>query len=341
MAFFSADNCFQMYLISKRYFIGQLGKRCFDYPRVSIHDKNVCRIHDSACKHYEKRLQYHCWDAFNWSDGNLFDTCDFQSCEVTTLFKLLTCPVYHKLEEFDLLLGLRVWVDRKFTELRKINNNVSRRDVIRFFISLIRFLIIKSQLIKKACNKFQSVYLSTREIQSIRKYRTQKNVAILRATISDNVKRRNIEDYSSLIALKRVKPRMSNSNKVMNENFRFTADIWVPENCVVKKIELPITHVSPEGIEVLVGVKSTYNQDFLYERSICDEKGYVFFKKLKLLSKCSFHIFSVKIPKEEIGSSFITVNKRTREYVPIYDFCSETTRFEEKTKFSCKIFFIY
>ncbi|XP_023231803.1 uncharacterized protein LOC111631727 [Centruroides sculpturatus] len=342
MALFSADNCFRMYLISRRYFIGQLQKVCFDYLRVSIHDRNVCRIHDLSRKHYEKRLQYHCWDAFNWSDGNLFDTCDFQSCEVTTLFKLLTCPVYHKLEEFHLLLGLRVWVDRKFTELRKINDNVSRRDVIRPFISLIRFLIIQSHLIKKACNKFQSVYLSRREIRSIRKYRTQKNVAILRATISGNVKRRNIEDYSSSVALKRVKPRMSNSNKVMNENFRFAADIWVPENCVVKKIELPITHLSPEGIEVLVGVKSTYNQDFLYERSICDEKRYVHLEKYKLLPKRSFHIFSVKVSKKEIGSSFITVNKRTREYVPIYDFCDETTRFEEeKTKFSCKIFFIY
>ncbi|XP_067140775.1 uncharacterized protein [Centruroides vittatus] len=342
MAFISADNCFQMYLISRRYFIGQLEKICFDYLRVSIRDRNVCRIHDLSCRHYEKRLQYHCWDGFNWSDRNLFDTYDFRSCEETTLFKLLTCPVYHKLQESDLLLGLRVWVDRKFTELRKINDNVSRRDVMKPFLPLIRFSIVESRLIKKACNKIQNVYLSRREIRSIKKYRTQKNVATLPATISGNVKRRNIEDYSSLIALKRVKPRNSNTNKVMNDNFRFTADIWVPENCVAKKIELPITHLNPEEIEVLVGVKSTYNQDFLYERSICDEEGSVHLENLKLLPKRSFRIFSVKVPKEEIRSNFITVNKRTRQYAPIYEFCDEATRFEEeKTKFSCKIFFIY
>ncbi|XP_023240569.1 uncharacterized protein LOC111639023 [Centruroides sculpturatus] len=141
--FTSADNGFELYLIGKRYFIRQLEKMCFHYLTKSIIYTRVCRIHDFACRHDEKQLQFHCWQSFHWLEKNYFHTDDFKQSEESTIYKLLKCSVFFTIEESDLLRALFEWVEEKFCKLRKTNDDISKGEIIRPFLPLIRFSMLE------------------------------------------------------------------------------------------------------------------------------------------------------------------------------------------------------
>ncbi|XP_023211939.1 uncharacterized protein LOC111614805 isoform X1 [Centruroides sculpturatus] len=336
--FTSADNGFKMYLFAKRYFISRLEKMCLDYFKRSISTGNVCRIHDLACGRDVKQLQYECYSQFSFSDKNIFRTDDFKSCQYTTIYKLLTCPIYSELKEFDLYMGLRTWMEKTYLKLKKTNTIISRRDIIKPFLPLIRFFAIKPEFLKhivENCEKAE--ILTEEEVRSIREFLTGKNVAHLPVTISANVQSR--ESYRLFTATNFVRKE---TIKWTNGDFQFMADMWVPKICTVNAIELPITHFNSKGIKVLFGAKSTYSHDFLYERGLCDKEGIVRLKNVKLLLARSFHIFTVKVPREEIRSNIILFLEHAYGYVPIYDFPYSAMRSEEEgTIFQCRLYFVF
>ncbi|XP_067118186.1 uncharacterized protein [Centruroides vittatus] len=340
--FTSADNVFEMYLIGKRYFISQLKGTCFDYLTESILFTNTCRIHDFACRHDEKQLQFHCWQSFHWLEKNYFHTDDFKQCAESTIYKLLRCSVFFTIEESDLLRAILDWVELKFSKLRRTNEDISKGEIIRPFLPLIRFSILEPQLIEQLLNMISKVCISTKEANSIRKYQFRKNVVTLPSVISAYAKPRKASEYSLLTAVNFMSNEEFKRNTIIKPIFRFMADLWVAKSCVVNAVRLPITHRNPEGIKVLVGVKSTYSQDFVYERAICDMDGIVDFRKMKYLRERSFNIFLVKVSNEEIKSTFIEISKRTPEYTPIYKLGDETMRLIwEKTILSCEISLIF
>ncbi|XP_067141884.1 uncharacterized protein [Centruroides vittatus] len=340
--FTSADNGLKMYLIGKRYFITQLERTCFDYLAKTLLCTNTCRIHDFACRHDEKQLQFRCWQSFNWLGKNDFHTDDFKRCEESTIYKLLRCFVFFRLEESDLLRGLLEWVEQKFSKLRRTNKDISKGEIIRPFLPLIRFSILEPQLIEQLLNLISKVCISTKEAKSIRKYQIQKNVATLPPIISAYAKPRKPSEYSALTAVNFTTDEELKRNTRMKPIYQFMADLWVFKSCVANAVVLPINHRNPEGIKVLVGVKSTYSQDFVFERETCDMDGIVDFRNMKYLRESSFKIFLVKIPKEEIKSNFIEILKRTPEYIPIYKLRREAMRhIGEKTIFSCRISLIF
>ncbi|XP_067125728.1 uncharacterized protein [Centruroides vittatus] len=333
------DSAFEMYLFSKRYFINQLKNVCFNDIICLISSGNVCRVHDLACRHNEKQLQYLCFDLLAFSDRSIFRTDDFRSCEESTIHKLLTTPLYRRLEEFDLLMGLRMWVEKSFLKLRKTNANISKKDVMKPFIPFIRFFVLDPDHLKQIIDNFKKDQILTEEeVQSIRQFLTEKNVALLPATISASHKRRNISDYS-ITAVNYATHRKLKVNINMKPNFRFMGDAWFLENCFSRIIKLPIIHNNPIGINVLVGVKAMYTQDFVYEKRFCCEDGTVYLQKMKYLSKHCFHIFSVKVPENEIHSNLIEILKDSAEYVPIYDSLDDNKRRveEENIKFYCNV----
>ncbi|XP_023216597.1 uncharacterized protein LOC111619154 [Centruroides sculpturatus] len=334
------DGAFEMYLFSKRYFINQLKNVCFNYISWLIFRGNACRAHDLACRHNEKQLQYHCFSLLAFSDRSIFRTDDFRSCEETTVYKLLTSPIYVRLEEFDLLMGLRMWVEKTFLKLRETNANISKRDVMKPFISFIRFFVLDPDRLKQIVDNFtKDQILTEEEVQSIRQFLAEKNVALLPTTITASIKRRNINDYS-VTAVNYVIHRMLKVNIYMKPNFQFMIDILFCENCYAHKIKLPIIHNNPRGINVLVGVKAMYTQDFVYEKRFCYGGGIVYLQKTKYLPKRTFYIFSVKVPEKEIHSNIIEILKDSDEYVPIYDFRDDNKRRDEEiTKFSCDVQF--
>ncbi|XP_067122883.1 uncharacterized protein [Centruroides vittatus] len=339
LSFPYADDGFQMYLICKQYFISELQEIYFNCAIASMYFHHACHIHDLSCRHNEEQLQYHCWKHFSLSEKSLFSRDDFQLCEETTVYKLMTCPVYVSLDELDLFHGLSLWIEKTYAKLRATNDNVSKRDVVKPFLSFIRYFVIESERLTQIVNDcHEEQTLTEEEVQSIRQYLTQKNVAVLPEIISANVIPRRFSDYFSFIAKNPVTEKILENEETMEADFRFMADIWVPKKCFTDEIKLPLTHNKSERIKVFVGTKSTYTQDFVYERSTCYNNGTVVLEKVKLLSKGSFHIFSVKIPKEEIDSTSITILENVQGYVPIYDFRDTTTRRkDEKTKFSCTL----
>ncbi|XP_023242009.1 uncharacterized protein LOC111640241 [Centruroides sculpturatus] len=340
--FTSADNGFLMYLFSKRYFITQLQKICHNFLKDSVRNGNVCRIHDLASRHKERQLQYQCYKQFSFSDNNIFCSDDFLSSEETTVFKLLACPAYVNLNEFALFIGLSLWVKRTFLKLRKTNSEISMTEVASPFLPLIRFFTIELEHLKQIIHFSIVVKILTKGyFGSIKEYHERNNVAKLPLTISANVILRNITDYSSFIAVSVSKGHKLKRNKCMTDNLSFLSDIWVPENCYVVGIKLPVIHCNPRKIKVLVGVKSAYSQSFLYERSVCDKHGMVQLKTVKLLPKRSFHVFSVKILKDDIDSNNITVEKHTGKYYQFYNFGDTIGRKEEKRRFQCKIAIIF
>ncbi|XP_067139338.1 uncharacterized protein [Centruroides vittatus] len=333
------DGAFEMYLFSKRYFINQLKNVCLNHIIGLISSGNVCRVHDLACRHNEKQLQCLCFDQLTFSDKSIFRTDDFRSCEETTIHKLLTTPLYQRLEEFDLLMGLRMWVEKTFLKLKKTNANISKRDVMKPFLPFIRFFVLDPDHLKQIVDNFiKDQILTEEEVQSIRQFLTEKNVALLPATISASRKRRNIND-NSITAVNYATHRKLKVNINMKPNFQFMADIWFRENCYAHTIKLPIIHNNPIGINVLVGVKAMYTQDFVYEKRFCCEDGTVYLQKMKYLPKRCFHIFSVKVPENEIHFNLIEILKDSDEYVPIYDSLDDNKRRveEENIKFYCNV----
>ncbi|XP_023240566.1 uncharacterized protein LOC111639019 [Centruroides sculpturatus] len=336
--FTSADNGLKMYLISKRYFIRQLKKMCFHYITKSIICTSVCRIHDFACRYNEKQLQFRCWESFHWLEKNYFHTDDFKQCEESTIYKLLKCSVFFTIEESDLLRALFKWVEQKFCKLRKTNDDISKAEIIRPFLPLIRFSMLEPRLKEQLLNLISNVCISKKEAKYIRKYKIQKNVATLPPIISAYAKRRRTSEYSSLTAVNFMTYEELKRNTRIKLTFLFMADFWVSKSCVANAILLPINHRNPEGIKVLVGVKSTYSQDFVYEREICGMDGIIDFRRMKYLRERSFNIFLVKVAKEEIKSTFIEILKPTFEYNPIYELPDETMRvIGEKTILNCTI----
>ncbi|XP_023240579.1 uncharacterized protein LOC111639035 [Centruroides sculpturatus] len=332
----SADNGFEMYLIGKRYFISQLQKMCFHHLTQPNICTNICRIHDFACRHNEKQLQFHCWECFLWLEKNYIHTDDFKRCEESTIYRLLKSDFFN-IEESDLLRALFVWVEQKFCKLRKTNDDISKGKIIRPFLPLIRFSMLEPWLKEHLLNLISKDCISKKEAKSIRRYQIQKNVATLPPIISAYAKPRRTE-YSSLLAVNFMTYKELKENTKVKPTFLFMADLWVSKSCVVNAIVLPINHGNPEGINVLVGVKSTYSQDFVYERQICGMDGILEFRKMKYLRERSFNIFLVKVAKEEIESTFIEVLKNTPEYIPLYELPDETNRLTgEKTIFNCKI----
>ncbi|XP_023240576.1 uncharacterized protein LOC111639030, partial [Centruroides sculpturatus] len=272
--FTSADNGFEMYLIGKRYFITQLQRMCFHYLTESIFCTNICRIHDFACRHNAKQLQFHSWRSFRWFQKNYFHTDDFKLCEESTIYKLLKCSVFSTIEESDLLRALLEWVEQKFCKLRKTHDDISKGEIIRPFLPLIRFSMLEPRLKEQLLNLISNVCISTKEVKSIRRYQIQKNVATLPPIISAYAKPRRTSEYSSLIAENSMTYEVLKRNTRMKPTFLFMADFWVSKSCVVNAIALPISHRNHEGIEVLVGMKSTYSQHFVYEREICGMDGF-------------------------------------------------------------------
>ncbi|XP_023239449.1 uncharacterized protein LOC111638049 [Centruroides sculpturatus] len=335
--FTSADNGIEMYLIGKRYFIRKLQRMCFHYLTQPNMCTNICRIHDFSCRHNEKQLQFHCWESFHWLEKNYFHTDDFKQCEESTIYRLLISDFF-TVEESDLVYALFEWVEQKFCKLRKTNDDISTGEIIRPFLPLVRFFMLEPQLIEQLLNLISNVCISTKEAKSIRRYQIQKNVATLPPIISAYAKPRRTSEYSSLTAVNFMTYEELKQNTKMKPTFLFMADLWVTKSCVVNAIVLPINHRNPEGIKVLVGVKSTYSQDFVYEREICGMDGILEFRKMKYLRERSFNIFLVKVAKKEIKSTFIEVLKNTPEYIPIYALRDETMRLiGEKTIFNCKI----
>ncbi|XP_023242005.1 uncharacterized protein LOC111640239 [Centruroides sculpturatus] len=339
LSFPYADDGFQMYLICKQYFINELQEIYFNTCITWMYFHRACHIHDLSCRHNEKQLQYHCWKHFSLSEKSLFSRDDFQLCEETTVHKLMTCPVYVSLDELDLFHGLSMWIEKTFVKLRAKNGSISKRDVIKPFLSFIRYFVIESEHLTRIVNDcHEEQTLTEEEVQSIRRYITQKNVAILPEIVSANVIPRRLSDYFSFIAKNPVTEEILENEETMEADFRFMADIWVHEKCFLDEIKLPLTYNKTQRIKVFVGVKSTYTQDFVYEQSTCYNNGIVVLKKAKLLSKRSFYIFSVRIPKEVIDSTSITVLQKVQGYVPIYDFLDTITRRKDKkTKFSCTL----
>ncbi|XP_023219578.1 uncharacterized protein LOC111621618 isoform X1 [Centruroides sculpturatus] len=336
--FTSADNGFEMYVIGKRYFISQMQTMCLNYLTESIFCTNICRIHDFACRHNEKQLQFHCWQNFRWFQNNYFHTDDFKRCEESTIYKLLKCSIFFTLEESDLLRALFKWVEQKFCKLRKTNDDISKGEIIRPFLTLIRFPMLEPRLIEELLKLISKDCISTKEVKSVRSYQIQKNVATLPPIVSAYAKPRRTFEYSSLTAVNSMTYEELNRNTRIKPTFLFMADFWISKSCVVNAIVLPISHRNHKGIEVLVGMKSTYSQDFVYEREICGMNGYVSFRKMKYLRDRSFNIFLLKVPKEEIKSTFIEVLKCTPEYIPIYELPDESIRLlGVKRIFNCVI----
>ncbi|XP_067121711.1 uncharacterized protein [Centruroides vittatus] len=286
----SADNVFQMYLLCKQYFMTELEETYFYYVIALIYFHNVCRIYDLACRHNEIQLQYRCWKYFSLCDKRLFLTDDFQSCEETTVYKLLTCPVYHQLKEVDLFFALRRWVENTFRKMRATNDNISKRDVIKPFLHLIRFFLIEPKLLTQILNNCRKVQILTvEEIQSITEYTAHRNVATLPAIISANVKLRIFPDDFSCMPKYPVAEEILESDITMEAHFRFMADIWIPEKCFLEDIELPLTHSKSKAIEVLVGTKSMYSHDFVYEKCTCNTKGMIHLEKESKQTSCKIH----------------------------------------------------
>ncbi|XP_023240578.1 uncharacterized protein LOC111639034 [Centruroides sculpturatus] len=335
--FNSADNGFELYLIGKRYFIRQLEKMCFYYLTQSIICTSVCRIHDFACRHNEKQLQFNCWESFHWLEKNYFHTNDFKRCEESSIYRLLRSDFF-TVEESDLVYALLEWVEQKFCKLRETNDDISTGEIIRPFLPLIRFSMLEPWLKEHLLNLISNVCISKKEAKYIRRYQIQKNVATLPPIISAYTKPRRTSEYSSLLAVNFMTYEELKQNTKMKPIYWFMADLWVTKSCLANAIVLPINHQNPEGINVLVGVKSTYSQDFVYEREICGMDGTLEFRKMKYLRERSFNIFLVKIPKEEIELTFIEVLKSTPEYIPIYELPDKTMRLiGEKTIFNCRI----
>ncbi|XP_067118184.1 uncharacterized protein [Centruroides vittatus] len=334
--FTSADHGFEMYLIGKRYFISLLERMCFNYLAKSILCTNICRIHDFAFRHDEKQLQFRCWQSFRWFQKDFFHTDDFKRCEESTIYKLLRCSAFFIIEESDLFRAVLDWVELKFSKLKRTSEDVSKGEIIRPFLPLIRFSILEPQLIEQLLNMISKVCISTKEAKSIRKYQFLKNVAILPPIISAYAKPRKTSEYFLLTALNFMSYEELARNTRMKPNFRFMADLWVNKDCVLNAIRLPINHRNPGGIKVLVGVKSTYSQDFIYEREICGMNGVVTFRKMKHLRERSFNIFLVKVPKKEMKSTLIEILKHTPKYISIYELPDKSIRLlEEKTIFNC------
>ncbi|XP_023229338.1 uncharacterized protein LOC111629683 [Centruroides sculpturatus] len=332
----SVNNLFRMYLFCKQYFMSELEKRYFYYLIVLLYFNNVCSIYDLACRHNETQLQYRCWKYFSLCNKSIFLTDDFQSCEETTVYRLLTCPVHKQLKEVDLFFALRRWIEKRVLKMKATNDNVWKRDVIKPFLPLIRFFLIEPEVLKQILNNCLKVQILTvEEIHSITEYIAHKNVANLPVIISANVKLRSFSNYFSFMGKYPVTKEILKSDIPMKEHFQFMTDIWVSEKCFLDDILLPMA-LNKCVIKVLVGMKSTYSDDFVYEQCTCVRMGIIHLEKGKLLPKNSFHIFSVKIPKRELDSTTIKVLKNARVYVPIYDFRDANTRSrDEKTKFSC------
>ncbi|XP_023211503.1 uncharacterized protein LOC111614360 [Centruroides sculpturatus] len=109
----SLGSGFQLYDLSIKYSIKILNRKCEKFIIDRLGTKNVCAIHDFACKMNLSQIQHRCWKIFDTYWTEIFEGDDFKSCETTTIDRLVSRPLYTSMDELDIFLAVYKWLEEK------------------------------------------------------------------------------------------------------------------------------------------------------------------------------------------------------------------------------------
>ncbi|XP_023211854.1 BTB/POZ domain-containing protein 6-like [Centruroides sculpturatus] len=164
----SLNNSFQLYDLSRKYSIKILSRKCEKFIIDQLNMKNVCAIHDFACKMDLSQIQHRCWKIFDTYWTEIFEGDDFKSCETTTIHRLVSRPLYTSMSEVDIFLAVYNWIEEKCkremgTSFVQMDENAKKkkyREELEPFLEKIRFLAMNKQ---ELINKIFKLNLFTEE----------------------------------------------------------------------------------------------------------------------------------------------------------------------------------
>ncbi|XP_023211426.1 uncharacterized protein LOC111614282 [Centruroides sculpturatus] len=280
----SLDSGFQLYDLSKKYSIKILNRKCekFIIDRLSM--KNVCAIHDFACKMNLSQIQHRCRKIFDTYWTEIFEGDDFKSCETTTIDRLVSRPLYTSMDEVDIFLAVYKWMKEKCkremgTSFVQINENAKKqkyREELQPFLEKIRFLAMsKQELINKV---FKLNLFTEEEEKSILVCKETKNFSDYPSYLSKNSNdrcRSKYSNYALLFEFKHIKesPRVTAESK--KPFTYFTTEIFVREDCFVTNLNLPITLNSKYIPMHIYGYINSVESGVFHLESFCNSLGKV------------------------------------------------------------------
>ncbi|XP_067141465.1 uncharacterized protein [Centruroides vittatus] len=280
----SLSNGFQLYDLSKSYGIKMLSTICEKYVIDQLCEKNVCEIHDFACKMYLTQIQRRCWEIFDTYWPEIFQGEDFKSCGIATIYRLVSRPLYTSMDEVDICLAVYKWVEEKtkrkmgtsFVEMDETARKLKYREEMRPFLERIRFLAMNKE---KLINKIFKLGLFSREEEiSILLCKEMKNFSNYPSDFSKITNDRCMSKYSNYSSLfdfkhKNEFPRVSTDRK--KPFTYFSTEVFVREDCFVTNLNLPITLNSKYIPVHIYGYVNSLENGLFHLESFCNSLGKV------------------------------------------------------------------
>ncbi|XP_067141887.1 uncharacterized protein [Centruroides vittatus] len=334
----SLKNGFHLYHLSRNYEIKILSIKCQEYIVEQLSEKNVCLIHDFACKMNLIQIQYHCWKIFDSYWREIFEGEDFKSCGTTTIDRLVSRPLYTSMSEVDIFLAVYKWIEEKIkremgTSFAEMDDNAKKqkyREEMQPFLKKIRFLAMnKVELIN---NIFKLHLLTKEEEKSIVICMETQNFSDYPSYFSKDSNKRYRNEYSnyaSLFDFKYIKESPRVTEKSKKPFTFFSSEILVKEDCFVNTLNLPIT-LKCECIPIeIYGYINSVQNGVLRFKSLCNSKGNVKLENPIYVGKNSSCRLSVVFEREDWIHNNIELQLPTTDI-----FCtpegSEGVLFEQK-----------
>ncbi|XP_023242003.1 uncharacterized protein LOC111640234 [Centruroides sculpturatus] len=306
----------------KRYEIKMLSTICESYIIDQLSKKNVCAIHDFACKMNSTRIQHRCWEIFDTYWQEIFEGEDFKSCDTATIDRLVSRPLYTSMDEVDIFLAVYEWIEEKtkremrpsFVQMNETSKKRKYREEMQPFLEKIRFLAMNKQELTNKIFKFN--IFTDEEEKSILLCQETRNYSYYPSyfsKISNDRCRSKYSNYAPLFEFQHIKefPRVTKESK--KPFTYFSTEIFVKEDCFITNLDLPIT-LKREYIPIRIyGYVNSVESGFLHFQSFCNSQGKVQLDNPVFIGKNSTCRLSAVLAQEHWLDNNIKFHLRSTE----------------------------
>ncbi|XP_023241327.1 uncharacterized protein LOC111639647 isoform X2 [Centruroides sculpturatus] len=286
-----------LYKMVKKYQIQKLMDKFKIFPKL-INIEFASKAYKYAIKFKDLELQYCCWKLFREFTDDHIKGEEFIHSGKKTVERFVTCPIYTNLSESSLFIGLYRWA-----KLRVLNNGflpeIFRiRNEMEPFLCYIRFLVMTRDELEVV---FKKGILNESEITEILNYFSKVGIVSVSCNISNNTKKRNIDEYFCLFEYHKLRC-FKTEKRSLTPKDDFFCELTVFSKCYLLELHLPICHSNPFPLAVNVKifrVKDHLVTNLNSTKATCSATGEITIPSYTIVfeGKCRYIIRAYFIPK--------------------------------------------
>ncbi|XP_023228852.1 uncharacterized protein LOC111629205 [Centruroides sculpturatus] len=298
--------------INKSLRIIGVNKFCYAHISTTLRTEDVCSVHDFASEIGNYKLLYTCWRMFDVKYDQIFCTNLYFDCREATIDTLVSRPINKHFDEKNIFDIAYRWA------VNNVSEKKSLRQLMEPFLPKIRFLTMENEIFES--DEF-SLVLTEKELEAIRLFFVTENLSCVPDNISKNIKTRDSYLYPLLFTYCNRYPPVIQIQRFMTKNIQFISEIFLHENCFMRRIRLPIAHKNRRGIEAnlyfSINNRKWKDRKFL----TCEMNGCIDLKVGLYIKKFTTFQFIVRFPnKEIIPRNKIEIKPSADRFTPIEDF---------------------